>query len=62
MIWTARHWSPFLELANHLGERQSVSVLMKHGIYAGHCGGYDVHAWPCPTAALTLEHIAALTP
>lgn len=51
-IFTARdYWRGMYALDDSLAHWDDVRTLFDHGPYKDHCGGYEVHAWPCSKAA-----------
>lgn len=57
MIWTASDHGLGLTAALRAHDETAYATLSSHGIHANHCGGYDVLAWPCPTAAQVLDRL-----
>lgn len=58
MTWTASDYQRGIEAARQADwPPHRYFALIEHGIYADHCGGYDVHAWPCLPAAKVLDEL-----
>jgi hypothetical protein len=53
-IWTASDWLPALAAVTR---EHDAEILHAHGLYAWHCLGYEVAAWPCPDAAAVLDRV-----
>lgn len=56
-MWTARDYHTAAEAVHWRGTSVQQMTLFQHNPHANHCGGYDVLAWPCPTAAKILDDL-----
>lgn len=61
-IFTARdYWRGMYALKDSHWE--DIRTLFDHGPYKDHCGGYEVHAWPChPAGEILAELRGQMTP
>lgn len=56
-IWTVADFADAMADATWNRNQPAMLTLDKHRPGASHCDGWEVLAWPCPTAAKVLDEL-----